>query len=263
MNHSNFEPNTCLFSQMLTNPWMMTTIFERTGNTASCQLSSMLQSIRVLFKASWVSGEAEYLYLNGGDIMDKNERVYFLIVVVAILFVMGVFHLISPEDKPDNNSMYILMPVAETINDADPEPRYISEMNLIAGICALLLVGYLFRSIYRKFKTDSQADQIAMDNSLYPISLATGRTEYNLFRKSAEEWAVSGDRIDQDFKRYMADMVLPYYAKDFVRKNRTQIDESLIKKRETKPTSWLDWVKALLVFPGSLLFLFSISFLLG
>ena len=193
--------------------------------------------------------------------MDKNERIYFAIVVIGILSAMGVFHLISPQGQADNNHTYILMPVAETINDADRLPRYVSEMNLIAGICALLLVGYLFRSLYRKFKMDSQADQVERNNSLYPISLATGRTEYNLFRKSAEEWAVSGDRIDQDFKRYMADRVLPYYAKDFVRKNRTHIDESLIKKKEIKPTSWLDWVKALLVFPGSLLFLFSISLL--
>ena len=193
--------------------------------------------------------------------MDKKEWVYFSIVVIGILLGMGVFHLISPEDKFDNNTMYILMPVAEIVNDADHEPRYVSEMNLVAGICALLLVGYLFRTLYRKFKIDSQADQIAMKNSLYPISLATGRTEYNLFRKSAEEWAVSGDRIDQDFVRYMAHKVLPYYAKDFVRKNQTHIDKSLIKKKEIKPTSWSDWVKALLVFPGSLLFLFSMSFL--
>ena len=193
--------------------------------------------------------------------MDKNERVYFSIVLIVILLAMGVFHLISPEDKFDNRSMYILMPVAEIVSDADREPRYVSEMNLIAGICALLLVGYLFRTLYRKFKSDSQADQLAMKDSLYPISLATGRTEYNLLRRSAEEWAVSGDRIDQDFKRYMAHGVLPYYAKDFVRKNRTHIDKSLIKKKEIKPTSWLDWVKALLVFPGSLLFLFSVSFL--
>ena len=100
-----------------------------------------------------------------------------------------------------------------------------------------------------------------MKNSLYPISLATGRTEYNLFRKSAEDWAVSAERVDRDFRRYLADKVLPYYAKDFVRKNRTQIDKSLVIKKEIEPTSWLDWVKALLVFPGSLLFLFSMAFL--
>ena len=222
---------------------------------------SKLQLILFTFQASSFFGEVAHLDLRGGDDMDKKEWIYFLVVVLVMLLGMGVFYMISPVDKFDNTYMYILMPVAEVVNDVDREPRYSSEMNLIAGICALLLVGYLFRTLYRKFKNDSKADQIAMKNSLYPISLATGRTEYNLFRKSAEEWAVSSDRIDRDFKRYMADNVLPYYAKDFVRKNRTHIDESLIKEKEIKPTSWSDWVKALLVFPGSLLFLFSMSFL--
>ena len=86
----------------------------------------------------------------------------------------------TAQDQVDNNHMYILMPVAEIINEADREPRYAAEMNLIAGICALLLVGYLFRSLYRKFKMDSQADQIAMKNSLYPISLATGLISFSV-----------------------------------------------------------------------------------
>jgi len=58
----------------------------------------------------------------------------------------------------------------------------------------------------------------------------------------------------------MAHQVLPYYAKDFVRRNQANIDELLIKKEEVKLTSWSDWVQALLVYPGSVLFLFSICF---
>ena len=193
--------------------------------------------------------------------MDKKEWIYFLVVVLVMLLGMVVFYHISTEDRFSNNNLFILMPVPEIVNDADSEPRYPSEANLVAGICGLLLVGYLFWVISRKFKKDSQDELIVKENSLYNISLATGRTEYNLFCKSAEKWAISGDRINQDFTRYMADSVLPYYAKDFVRKNQACIDESLVIKEDIKPTSWSDWVKALLVFPGSLLFLFSISFL--
>lgn len=193
--------------------------------------------------------------------MDKNEWVYFWVVVLVMLLGMVVFHSLSPQDKFDNNYMFSRMPASEIVNDVDSGPRYASEMDLIAGICALLLVGQLFWVIYRKFKKDSQDELVAKENSLYKISLATGRTEYNLLHKSAEEWAVSRDRIDQDFRRYMAHQVLPYYAKDFVRKNRTHVDEALVNKEEVKPTSWLDWAKALLVFPGSVLLLFSISFL--
>jgi hypothetical protein len=198
--------------------------------------------------------------LNGADDMDKNEWVYFLVVVLVMLLGMVVFHRISPEDEFGNNYMFSQIPASQIVSDVDSEPRYASEMDLIAGIYALMLVGYLFWVIYRKFKKDSQADLTAMDDSLYKISLATGRTEYDLFCKSAENWSVPGNRIDQDFKRYMAHQVLPYYAKDFVRKNQAHIDESLMNKEEVKPTSPWDWVKALLVFPCSLLFLFSISF---
>ena len=103
---------------------------------------------------------------------------------------------------------------------------------------------------YKKVQKNSHADQIARERSLYNISLVTGRTEYDLFCISAEDWSVSVNRIDQDFKRYMIDESLPYYVQDFVRKNYKQINESLIKTEVVKPTYLWDWVKALLVFPG-------------
>ena len=59
----------------------------------------------------------------------------------------------------------------------------------------------------------------------------------------------------------MADQVLPYYAQDFVKKNQVHIDESLIVKKEIKPTSWSDWAIAMLVFPGSLLLLYILMLL--
>jgi hypothetical protein len=126
------------------------------------------------------------------------------------------------------------------------------EIRLIAGICGLLLVGYLFWTFYRKVQQYSLKDLEERENSLYKISLETGQTEYDLFRKSAKDWAVSDDRIEQDFRRYMSDQVLPYYVKDFVRRNCEHIDESFIKNEEIKPTSWWDLAKALLVFPGSI-----------
>ena len=106
-------------------------------------------------------------------------------------------------------------------------------------------------------------------DSLYFSSSNTGKTlepvdknRNELLHKSAENWSVSGAIIDQDFTRYMADQVMPYYAKDFVRKNQAHIDESLISKKEVTPTSWSDWAIALLVFPGSVLLLFLMIVLL-
>ena len=122
-------------------------------------------------------------------------------------------------------------------------------------------MGYLFGALYRKSQRDSRKEQAAKEGTLYNISLETGRNEYDLFLKSAENWSISGQQIERDFKRYMADQVMPHYAKDFVRKNQNHLDESLKKKREIKPTSWSDWAIALLVFPGSFLFMFLVIYL--
>jgi len=193
--------------------------------------------------------------------MDKRISVLYSIVALVLLS-MAVFIFFSPEDRLDSTLALSQRHATDIVSNVDDDPRYAPGFNLIAGICALLLVGYLFWTCYRKFQIDSRAELVAMEDSLYEISLATGQTEYDLLSVSAEEWSVSGDRIDQDFKRYMADQVLPHYAKDFVRKNNIHLDESLVNKKEVEPTSWSDWAKALLVFPGSVLLLFFMAVLL-
>lgn len=186
--------------------------------------------------------------------MDK-KTVFFFSIVALVMLSLTVFFYYSPENRLDQNTGLIQIPTPFIVKDADHPPRYVPEYNLFGGICALLLVGYLFWTCYRKSKMDSQAELSAMEDSLYKISLATGRTEFDLLHKSAENWPVSGNRIDQDFKSYMADQVMPYYARDFVRKNQAHIDESLVVKKEETPTSWSEWAIALLVFPGSILLL--------
>jgi hypothetical protein len=190
--------------------------------------------------------------------MDKRLPVFYYIVAFAMLG-MSVFHFFNSDDRSLDTMRMPGMHAAPIVNNGDYDPRYNPAINLIAGICALLLVGCLYWACYRKFIKDSKAEWVASENSLYNISLATGRNEYDLFYKSAEAWLVSGDQIEKDFRRYMAEQVTPYYVKDFVRKNQAQIDESLVVKKEVKPTSWADWAKALLVFPGSLLLLYSMA----
>ncbi len=187
--------------------------------------------------------------------MNKQLLVYICIVVLGLFGWVVLLNLsINPEDSISSQSRITPLHPTKVFPGVD-SPRYATVMNLIAGICAQLLVGYLFWVIYLKYKKDSRADQSARDNSLYNISLSTGRTEYELFCKSAEGWSVTGDRIDEDFKKYIADQILPYYARDFVRKNHEHLDESLIKKETVTLNSFWDWAIALLVFPGSFLLL--------
>jgi len=192
-----------------------------------------------------------------------HKRISIIYIIVALVMLsMTAFLFFGSEEGLHRSFGLIQMPVAESFKDVDAGLHYSAELNLIAGICVLLLVGYLFWALYRKSQKDSQAELMAKKESFYEISIVTGRTEYDLFCKSAEAWSVSGDRIDQDFNRYLTDQVMPHYAKDFVRKNQIHLDESLVTKKEAEATSWLDWVKALLVFPGSILALFSMTALL-
>ena len=182
--------------------------------------------------------------------MEKKLLAYCCIVLLLLIGVTVFVSLFFDLQEYQFRGPLVRLPPAKAVASADHGHQYLPEMKLIAGICALLLVGYLFWTFYRKVQKSSRDDQIARERSLYIISLATGRTEYELFCKSAEDWSVSGHRIDQDFKRYMIDESLPYYVKDFVRKNLRHIDEALIKKEPVKTTSLWDWAKALLIFPG-------------
>ena len=189
--------------------------------------------------------------------MNKTDVKTCAVIVLGMLGLM-IFQFISPVDRPENINGLSQMQANRIESLRADMPGQASGIHLTAGICALLLVGYLFWFMIRKFQVDSRAESLAKKNSLYTISLATGRTEYDLFQKSAEGWSVSVERIDRDFKRYMADQVMPHYAMDFVRKNREQIDESLFVKKDTKPASWSDWAIAVLVFPGSILMLYAL-----
>ncbi len=59
---------------------------------------------------------------------------------------------------------------------------------------------------------------------LYKIARITGDSEYDIFRKSAEQWPVGNRTVDRDFKAYLIDQQTPHYVNDFVRKHRDQID---------------------------------------
>lgn len=62
------------------------------------------------------------------------------------------------------------------------------------------------------------------EDYLYKIARVTGKSEYDIFCKSAENWPVSPEMINKDFKDYLMHHTVPYYVNDFIRKNKDQID---------------------------------------
>ncbi|MEJ2283013.1 MAG: hypothetical protein P8X85_05425, partial [Desulfobacterales bacterium] len=60
---------------------------------------------------------------------------------------------------------------------------------------------------------------------LFKIRRITGKSEFEIFHKAAEDWPVSDNQIEIDFNTYMAFENTPYYVNHFVRKNQKHLDK--------------------------------------
>lgn len=99
-------------------------------------------------------------------------------------------------------------------------------MHLIGTICRLrIFAAKFYNAFFRRSEAPKEDKPLSMEFYLYKIARLTGKSEYDVFCKSAEEWPVSQARIEQDFKRYLIDQDVPHYVNDFVRKNKIHIDE--------------------------------------
>ena len=188
--------------------------------------------------------------------MDKKFLRAYLCITIILIFGAIVLMILYGHDFRDgtraNPYEYYHLDFFRTEHSPQGESN-VTVKKLIGGICASLLLGYLFVTCYKKYTMDSKADSVVLANALHKIALESGRTEYELFVIAAEEWSITEAQIDKDFRNYMGANVLPYYVMDLVRKNNERVNKSLEKEEEIEPTSWWDLVKALLLFPGCFL----------
>ena len=90
---------------------------------------------------------------------------------------------------------------------------------MVGVICIVALVGMWLKKWVRQNKP------VTPQGYIFKITRVTGKSAYDVFCKAAEDWPVSGEQIEQDFKRYVSDESVPYYVNDFIRKNKKHIDE--------------------------------------
>jgi hypothetical protein len=195
-----------------------------------------------------------------GDTMKNNAKTYFMLVAVIIAgLVMVGNRFIGPGKNADHSGVVregIVKPLTIVPSPVDqPETAKSLDLFLIGTFVAALGIGCLAGIFFRRRPQRGHGSLPPSNDLLLAISSATGINEYELFRKAAHRWGVSGGRIDSDFRHYMATHRLPYYVTDYARKNRFQTDDAMPSKKE-EPSSWMDWLKALLVFPGSFVFLY-------
>jgi hypothetical protein len=192
--------------------------------------------------------------------MMNNAKTYFTLSAVIIVgLVLAGHHFFGPEKRsvyPGASREGVAKPLTIVNSPIDrPVTAKTLDHYLIGTFVAAIGIGCLAGIFFRRRPQRRHGSLPPSDELLLAISSATGINEYELFRKAAQSWGVSGGRIDKDFSHYMATHRLPYYVTDFARKNRFQTDDPMPEKKKA-PSSRMDWLKALLVFPGSVVFLY-------
>ena len=90
---------------------------------------------------------------------------------------------------------------------------------------AVIFGGALSQMLHWLRKKVSRERPVTIGDQLYKIARVTGKSEYDVFCKSAESWPINEEKIERDFSVYLSDRTVPYYVIDFIRKNKKHIDE--------------------------------------
>ena len=94
----------------------------------------------------------------GAQMNQTKTRKKFYTVILLGMLGMAIFQLVSPVNRPQNINSLPQTRAVINENETIETPRYASGVHLTAGICALILVGYLFWFMIRKFQNDSRAE---------------------------------------------------------------------------------------------------------
>jgi hypothetical protein len=97
--------------------------------------------------------------------------------------------------------------------------------NGVGTICIMLMVWVAAQLLLLLKKTSFHDKPLTMADCVFKIARVTGKSEYDVFFKSAEKWPIRKEKIEADFKAYLSNQSVPYYVRDFIRKNRSHIDE--------------------------------------
>ncbi len=155
--------------------------------------------------------------------MDKKVLIfYFFFAILMIGGSLAISLWIFPNIL--GNSRYMgfgdagmIKPTGDQIFTRETLILLITQM---VGTCGI--VWFIGKQLIKRINRDRP---VTVEGYLFKISRITGKNEYDIFCKAAEDWLVSSNQINLDFKRYMAEQSIPYYVNDFVRKNKNHIDE--------------------------------------
>ena len=95
----------------------------------------------------------------------------------------------------------------------------------IGAFVAKKLTAEVLPGLCRRCQQMFQGKPMSMAGYIYKTARLTGTSEFEVFRKAAESWPVSEEKIEADFGAYLLHHQIPHYVRDFIRKNQKQLDE--------------------------------------
>lgn len=87
---------------------------------------------------------------------------------------------------------------------------------VVTGLVYLAVIQYVS-------KKEGRPRKLSEGEMLTKLARLGNCTEYDIFHAAALEWHVPVSQIDDDFKRYLLDGIIPYYVNSFVRQKGKEL----------------------------------------
>jgi hypothetical protein len=100
-------------------------------------------------------------------------------------------------------------------------------------IIAFILFAIPYTIMLWSQKISEKRDSYNFEACLSGLARKLNCSEHGIFCLAGDIWDIPGNRIDDDFKTYLLCNSVPYYVRDFVRRNISQVlsQSSIPRKR--------------------------------
>ena len=97
--------------------------------------------------------------------------------------------------------------------------NWTSLLLVLLGVGYLILIQYLAKKEARPRKLN-EAELLAKLARIGP------HTEYDIFTLAADDWRVTQEQIEEDFKTYLTEGTIPYYVNAYLRQKAQEIGQT-------------------------------------
>jgi hypothetical protein len=95
----------------------------------------------------------------------------------------------------------------------------------ILAFVYILFIHYLDRIEKRRHRNTPMSDE----ECLLRLARKQGCSEYDIFFQATGSWNIDKRRVEDDFNRYLTAGHMPYYVRDYIRRNRSQVDRNAME----------------------------------